>query len=101
MGKRVHPINKPREEGGLGLHVLIYVRDTLRFLDLDVSQSIAGSVMWLLTYGGYVDDDQIQATRTVEGMINELYSNERTSCRFTHLGIDQFTVADSPMTSTP
>ena len=101
MGKRVHPLNKPREEGGLGLHVLIYVRDTLHFLDLGVSQSISGSVLWLLTYGGYVDDDPLEAIRTVEGLINELYSKERTPCRFTNLGLTQFTVADSPMTSTP
>ena len=85
MGKRVHPFLKPRALGGLGLHVLIFLRDTLHCLDLGVSAAIAGSVLWLLAYGDYVSDDPGDAIRIVFTMINELCSAEQTGCRFTNL----------------
>ena len=56
----MHPFLEPRALGGLALHVLIFLRDTLHCLDLGVFAAIAGSVLWLLAYGDYVSDDPDQ-----------------------------------------
>jgi hypothetical protein len=101
MGKRVHPFLKPRAMGGLGLHVLIFLRDTLHCLDLGVSAAISGSVLWLLAYGNYVSDNPVEAISTVFTMINEMYSTEHTGCRFTNIDLNMFTDPDMPRGRNP
>jgi hypothetical protein len=101
MGKRCHPLLRPREEGGHGAHVFIFVRDTLHAVDLGVSQCVCGSVLWLLSFGNYVSADPGDSIRTVFALVNELYSAEDTACRYTNLELDQFTDPDVPLGSRP
>ena len=77
MGKRCHPLLKPRAEGEHGAHVFMFARDTLHAVGLGVSQVISGSVVWLLSLGGYVNADPGDSIRTVFSLINELYSAEK------------------------
>ena len=101
MGKRCHPLLRPREEGGHGAHVFIFVRDTLHAVDLGVSQCVCGSVLWLLSFGNYVSADPGDSIRTVFALVKELYSAEDTACRYTNLELDQFTDPDVPLGSRP
>ena len=72
MGKRIHPLLKPCAERGPGMHVAIFVRNTLHCVDLGTSQCVLASVMWLLVFGGYVCANAGDAIRTVHGVIKEI-----------------------------
>jgi hypothetical protein len=101
MGKRIHPLLKAVVDGGLGLHVSVFIRDTLHCMNLGSSQAVLGSVLWLLAFGGYVCANPGEASRIIFGVISELYTLERTPTRFTNLELGQFTDPDAPRASYP
>ena len=43
-GKPVHKLLKPRADGGVGLHVMVFLCDTLHCMDVGVFMHVAGSV---------------------------------------------------------
>ena len=97
-GKSAHILLRPRADGGLGCHVLIFARDTLHCVDLGVGQNVLGSVLWLLCYGAYLGDalNPIQAMHQVFSEINLEYSRRRVKVVFTNITLDMFVDADRP-----
>jgi hypothetical protein len=90
------------EDGGLGCHVLIMLHDTLHCLDLGPSQQVAGTVLWLLTYGDYVLDGQPhKALDTVVDVIQELYVKDKTPTRFTNIRLEMFADEKNPTADPP
>jgi hypothetical protein len=101
-GKPIHPILQLRSEGGLGLHVFIFMRDSLHCLDIGVSMQIAGSVLYLLALGGYVlPEDPQGAMRLVCGDILDMYEVEQTTSRFTNVDLNMFVDPANPMAGVP
>jgi hypothetical protein len=101
MGKRVHPLLLPREDGGLGCHVFIFQRDTLHVLDLGVSQAVSGNVLFLLCHGDYISADAGDACREIFSRISSMYSSERTPSRFSNIELQMFCNIDAPRIQAP
>jgi hypothetical protein len=100
--KPMHPLLRPRATGGLGLHVFVFMRDSLHCLDIGVSMLITGSTLWLLAYGNYVHAADPQAAmRDICADILELYVLEKTSSRFTNLELNMFIDPENPTNSPP
>jgi hypothetical protein len=101
-GKPVCLLLAKREHGGLGAHLLIMLHDTLHCIDLGPAQHVAGSTLWLLTYGSYVCDGEPQkALDTVCDQIQKLYAENKTHVRFTNIRLDMFTDEAAPLASNP
>ena len=101
-GKSVHPLLQRREDGGLGLNVLCFGRDSMHAVDLGVVPRCLGTVLWLLCFGGYVSvGEPINSMRTVFADINAEYSRRKTKSVFTNIELSQFTDPDSPLAGMP
>jgi hypothetical protein len=101
-GKSVHVLLRPRSEGGLGLHILCFGRDSLHCLDLGVSQHINGCVLWLLVFGSYVRDGKpLEALGIVYRDICREYARLKTKSIFTNLELSMFCDPDAPKSDYP
>ena len=90
-GKPVHRLFRPRGTNCLGLHILLFMRDSLHVMDLGISQGLLGSVLWLLCFGAYVvDGNPFDACRIVFGDIDTLYKANRTPSRLGNLELAMF-----------
>ena len=100
--KPVHKLLRPRTEGGMGLHVLVFLRDTLHCMDLGVSMHTAGNVLWLLVFSDYIAvGDPQAAIRQLSADVMELYEFEKTPSRFTNVDLWMFCDPASPTSSSP
>ena len=101
--KPIHRLFRPRAVGGLGLHILLFMRDSLHVMDLGMSQGLLGSVLWLLCFGAYVvEGDPFDACRIVFGDIDLLYKTNRTPSRLGNLELGMFlSHLDNPRRGTP
>ena len=102
-GKTVHRLFRPRGPGCLGLHILLFMRDSLHVMDLGISQGLLGSVFWLLCFGTYVlDGNPFDACRIIFGDIDLLYRANRTPSRIGNLELAMFlSHLDNPRRGTP
>ena len=101
-GKPVHKLLRPRADGGMGIHVMVFLRDTLQCIDLRVSMHVAESVMLPLVFSAYITvGDPQAAIRQLRADVMELYEHERTPTRFTSMELCMFCDPASPTSSPP
>jgi hypothetical protein len=101
-GKPVHALFRPRSQGGLGLHILIMLRDSLHVMDLGTTPLLLGSVLWLLCYGDYIcDGDPAAACRKVFSDVDDLYKANKVSTRMGNIELSMFVNPEFPRRGSP
>ena len=101
-GKDINLLLLPREQGGLGCHILIFSRDTLHVLDLGPTPHSLGSTLWLMVYGDMVvAGDPSEALRIIFQDINDIYRRRKTPTTFTNIELSMFTDPTAPSKAPP
>ncbi|CAK0894543.1 unnamed protein product [Prorocentrum cordatum] len=101
-GKTPCLLFRPRDEGGLGMHIFAVFEDGLHNMELGSAQKILGNVMWLLVYGGRMGIRPPKvALRQLWLEIAQGYRKRGTKNQFNEIELDSFTDPKAPNNTFP
>jgi hypothetical protein len=99
--KPVHLLLRPRSEGGMGLHLMVFFKDALHCVDLGTCPHTLGSTLWLLCYTDMLFvGEPLKAITQAAHEVSEIYSRDHTSTQFNGLSLDLLTDPGSPLGGT-
>ena len=102
MKKDVHALFREPDDGGLGLHPFIMMRDTMHALDLGDALHVAGNTLFHMCYSDMVKaNDPVGACAWIWSEVSRIYKAESTPSRFTYLDLTFFTNPEKPMEKAP
>ena len=98
-----HPLFKPREDGGLGLHISYAPFEALHCLCIGLCLHVHGVVLWHLCYTDVVKADATPSERLaiVWQEICEEYKARTSSSRLSSLYLSSFTDPEKPHSDYP
>ena len=102
MKKEVHALFREPDDGGLGLHPFVMMRDTMHALDLGDALHVAGNVLFHMCYSDMIlANNPVGACEWIWKEVSRIYKAEKTPSRFSYLDLSFFTNPEKPMERAP